>query len=224
MGNQVDRGTPGGSLFRTYEHRRAARELRIRTNHPHIGALVLALSNEPDTTVSFQRGAQAEVRVAQLLQRRCPDAELLFNRRLGARGRDGDIDVLAVTANGVHVVDVKHHPKAEVRVRTSGGLLSPSRQQLLIRGRDHTRLLDSMERQHDVVRRLLAALPEGAGVPLHLALCFVDADLPWFTQSVNGVALLGRKQVARRLGKPGPIGPERRAALLHQLAVHLPPA
>ena len=220
----VDRGTPGGSLLRTYEQRRAAREQRIRSSHPHIGGLLLALTDEPDTTAAFQRGAHGEMRVAQLLQRRCPDVEFLFNRRLSARGRDGDIDVLAVTANGVHVIDVKHYAKAEVRVRTSGGLFSPTKQQLLIKGRDHTRLLASIERQHDVVLQLLAALPDGLEVPLHLAMCFVDADLPLLTQHIDGVALLGRKGVARRLNKPGPIGPEGRAALLYPLAAHLPPA
>ncbi len=220
----VDRGTPGGSLLRTYEQRRAAREQRIRSSHPHIGSLELALADEPVTTVNFRRGALAEARAAELLQRRCPDVEFLFNRRLSAGGRDGDIDVLAVSANGVHIIDVKHYARAEVRVRTSGGFLSASRQQLLIKGRDHSRLLTSIERQHDVVLQVLAALPNGLDAPLHLAMCFVDADLPLLTQHIDGVAILGRKGVARRLNKPGPIGQEGRAALVRHLASHLPSA
>ena len=223
--DDVDRGTPGGSLLRQYEQRRTARERRILEQHPRAGHLLLALGGEPATTTSFLSGARGEVLVAQQLQRRCgADVELLFNRRLSPRGRDGDIDVLAVAANGVHVIDVKRYERAAVRVRRSGGLLTASRAQLLIRGRDHTRLLDSVRRQHDVVRLVLDQVPGGAAVPLHLSLCFVDADLPLLDNSIDGIALLGPRRTARRLRRPGPLDADGRAALVRQLARHLPPA
>jgi hypothetical protein len=225
MSDDVERGTPGGSLFRTYEARRTAREQRVRSRHPRLGGLVLALSGEPDTTANFRRGAEAEIRVAERLQRRCgPDVDLLFNRRLSARGRDGDIDVLAVTPNGVHVVDVKRYAGKAVRVRSRGGMLLPLRQQLLVGGRDHTQLLVSVARQRAVVRGLLDAVPDGQQVPLHVAMCFVDADLPLLTERIDGVAVLGPKGVARRLDKAGPISAESRALLVRHLARHLPPA
>jgi Nuclease-related domain len=223
--DDVDRGTPGGSLFRTYEARRTARERRVRSRHPRLGGLLLALSGEPDTTVNFRCGAEAEVRIAERLRRRCgSDVELLFNRRLSTRGRDGDIDVLAVTPNGVHVVDVKRYAGKAVRVRSRGGLLLPLREQLLIGGRDHTQLLVSVARQRAVVRGLLDAVPDGQQVPLHVAMCFVDADLPLLPERIDGVALLGWKGVARRFAKAGPIGEEGRALLVRHLARHLPPA
>jgi hypothetical protein len=221
----VDRGTPGASLRRTYEQRRLARAERVRSRHPHIGRLLLALTDEPVTTTNLQRGAQAEALVAQRLQRRCgPEVELLFNRRLDVHGGNGDIDLLAVTGNGVHLVDVKRYARAAVRVRRRGGLLSPVKEQLIVGGRDRTRLLDSVERQREVVRRLLDAVPDGPVVPLYVAMCFVDADLPWFTERINGVAVLGSKGVARRLNKPGPLGAQARGVLLRHLAHHLPPA
>lgn len=180
--------------MRTYERRRAARERAVRGRFPRLGGLVLALSQEPATTVDFARGAKAEIRVAQYLMRRCgSDVELLFNRRLGARGRSGDIDVLAVAPSGVHIIDVKHYQGAEVRVRRSGGLGRSMRERLIIRGRDHTRLLDSLARQEHAVRSLLDRLPGGPAVPLHTAMCFVDSDLPWLPERVHGVALLGCK-------------------------------
>lgn len=221
----VDRGTPGGSLRRTYEARRAAREQLVRSRHPKVGGLLLALSGEPDTTANFRRGAEAEVRVAELLQRRCAsDVALLFNRKLGPGRRDGDIDVLAVTPNGVHLVDVKRYAGAAVRVRRTGGLLVATKEQLLIGGRDRTRLLDSVARQRDVVRELLGAVSGGNTVPLHVAMCFVDADLPMLTERIEGVTLLGSKGLARRLAEPGPIGAESRALLTRHLAAHLAPA
>jgi len=222
--NDVDRGTPGGSLLRTYEQRRARRETQVRSRHPRIGGAILALSDEPATTVSFRRGADAEVFVAQRLRQRCgPEVELLFNRRLSARGRDGDIDVLAVAPSGVHVVDVKRY-QAAVRVRRRGGLLRPLRPQLLIGSRDRTALLDSLERQRDVVRALLDRHPDGAAVPLHLAMCFVDADLPLISEQIRGVAVLGSKGVAKRLAKPGWVDGDVRARLTSHLAQALPPA
>lgn len=97
-------------------------------------------------------------------------------------------------------------------------------EQLLIRGRDRTQLLESIERQRQVVRHLLDALPGGATVPLHLAMCFVDADLPMTTEKIRGIALLGSKQVARRLNKQGPVPGELRATLMEHLTVNLPAA
>jgi len=221
--DDVDRGTPGGSLLRQYEQRRTRREQEVRNRHPRLGGLLLRVQAEPTTTSSFLSGARGEAFVAQRLMRKCgPTVELLFNRRLSARGRDGDIDVLAVTANGVHLVDVKRYLRATVRVRRSGGLLLPLKEQLLINGRDQTRLLDSVERQRQVVGGLLDAF--GAPLPLHLAMCFVDADLPLVPERIGGVALLGSKGVARRMDKPGPLDAEARARLLRCLAGELPPA
>src|SRR4051794_26957235 len=223
--DDVDRGTPGGSLLRQYEERRAARERRVRAEHPRIGGLLLALNAEPAHTASFRRGAQGEQYVAERLQRRCgADVDLLFNRRLSQRGRDGDIDVLAVTANGVHVVDVKRYQGAAVRGRRRGGLVLPLEEQLLIRGRDHPRLLESVQRQRDVDRRLIDQLPSGTEIPLHLALCFVDADLPLVPDRIAGVVLLGSKGVARLMNKPGPVTAAARTALVRHLAHALPPA
>lgn len=220
--DDVDRGAPGRSLQRQYEQRRDARERQVRARHPRLGGLFLALSEEPATTANLRRGAEAEVHVAERLRRRCgPDVELLFNRRLGSRGSGGDIDILAVTPNGVHLVDVKRYHGKAVRVRTR---LLPLQEQLVIGGRDHTRLLDSVQRQRDVVRRLVDALPDGDTIPLRVALCFVDADLPLIPDRIRGVAVLGWKGVARQMNRRGSIEPEARAVLLRHLARHLPSA
>jgi hypothetical protein len=104
------------------------------------------------------------------------------------------------------------------------GLLRPTKSTLLIRGRDHSRLLDSVARQRQVVRTLLDRLPAGSSVPLHVAMCFVDADLPWIPERIAGVALLGTRGVARRMRKPGPLHADIRAAVVAHLARSLPPA
>ncbi|GAB4079949.1 hypothetical protein GCM10028783_08970 [Modestobacter muralis] len=197
----------------------------MRSRHPRLAGLLLALHNDPATTANLRRGAIGEAKVAERLVRRCGDeVEFLFNRRLSARGRDGDIDVLAVAATGVHLVDVKHYQRAPVRVRRTGGLLTASKEQLLIRGRDYSRLLDSVQRQHEAVRPVLDRSPHGASVPIHLALCFVDADLPLIADRIGGVAVLGPRDAARRLRTPGPLGPAARRELVRHLARELPSA
>ena len=124
----------------------------------------------------------------------------------------------------MHIVDVKRYQRATVRIRRRGGLLSRSEPQLLIRGHNQTRLLDSVRRQHDVVRRVLDQLPDGMSVPIHLALCFVDADLPLVDNQLDGIALLGARGVVRRLHKSGPLDPAVRSGLVRHLAGHLPAA
>ena len=183
------------------------------------------MGDEPAHTANLRRGAEGEQYVAGQLHRLCgPEVELLFNRRLGVGRRDGDIDIVAVTANGVHIIDVKRYQRASVRVRRRGGLVFPLRERLFIGGRDRTRLLESLDRQQQAVRDRLDQLPDGTSVPLYVAMCFVDADLPLVADRIGGVALLGPRRVARRLNEFGPLGSEARTSMVGYLANHLPPA
>lgn len=224
--DDVDPGRPGGSLLRTYEQRRADRQAQVRARLPRLGGLVLALSQEPETTTAFLRGARGEQRVADRLQRRCgPDVSLLFNRSLGRARRDGDIDLVAVTPTGVTVVDVKHYAGATVEVRRSGGVFGPVREQLFIRGHDRTSLLGSLRRQRSAVRAAVNELPGGSDIPVRVAFCFVDARLPLLcTPRIDGVPITASKQLARWLNKPGPIPVDRRRLITSHLARELPPA
>jgi hypothetical protein len=141
-----------------------------------------------------------------------------------------------VAPNRVHIVDVKRCQGAAVRAQRTGGLLRPSGEQLLIRGpgpleghcRDKgpriERLLDSVARPRQAVRALLDRLPAGSSVPLHAAICLVDADLPWVPGHIAGVALPGTRGVARRMRKPGPLHSDIRTEVAAHLSRHLPPA
>ena len=152
----------GESLQREYERRSTKREERVRSAHPRIGGLILALSEEPASTRAFKVGAEGERKAARQIQDRCgPEVLFLLNRALGRGRRDGDIDVIAIGPAGVHVADVKHYKNQKVEVRRSGGLFSAVKEQLFIGGRDKTSLLDSMARQLDAVRTALADLPGG---------------------------------------------------------------
>lgn len=218
----VDPGTPGGSLEREYERRRLARDNRVRERYPRAGGLLLALTGEPESTKAFARGAEGERRLAARLEQLCGDQALfLHNRRRGGSARSGDIDHIAVAASGVYVVDAKHYRNAKVSVRRSGGLLRPAREQLMIRGRDRTHLVESLNKQYVAVVEALGKHP----APVTALFCFVDAELPIFERlSVAGVPVLSPRGTSKLLRRPGPYGEQDRRDIWETLARRLPPA
>ncbi len=104
--------------------------------------------------------------------------------------------------SGVWVVDAKTH-RGRLEVRRTGGLVAPRVEQLLINGRDQTRLVDGVSRQIDAVRAALAdESPDG---PVRGALCFVGTELPWIDEDIADVPLRGRRGMPKLLRRPGPI-------------------
>ena len=57
---QVDPGVPGGSARREQQRRQIQREQRIRNRHPRLGGLILAISDEPQSTTAWDVGATGE--------------------------------------------------------------------------------------------------------------------------------------------------------------------
>lgn len=213
---------PGASLDREYERRRQGREDRMRSRFPRIGGALLAMSSEPASTRAFKIGAEGERTAAARLEKLC-DGEALFlhNRRRGASARSGDIDHIAVTASGVYVVDAKNYANAQVRVRRTGGILTRPQEQLLVRGRDRTHLLDSLDKQFLAVSTVLAGRP----IQVTAMLCFVGATFPLFESlRVNGVPIVGPRGASKLLRRPGPLDASTRQEVWELLARALPPA
>ncbi len=214
-----DLGQPGASLLREHERRRRNRENRTRGTHPRIGGLVLALGGAPQHESSFEQGALAERAVADSLARRTNSNRVitLHNRRMP--GGRGDIDHVAVAPTGVWVIDTKDW-KGKVEIKDP--LFGTPR--LLIGGRECTSLIDGLERQIAAVR---AALDRGGDhqIPLHGALCFTKADLPFLrTHTFRAHLLLYRKALAKRLNADGPLSPATIEHVARKLATGLPPA
>lgn len=222
----VDVGRPGASLESEYQRRKQAREDRIRGRHPRLGGLILALSDEPATTKAFATGADGERRIAARLERDCgADVLFLHNRKLGAGRRDGDVDHVAIAPSGIYVIDAKRYQNAAVRVRRTGGLLSPAKEQLMVAGRDRTKLVDGCAKQLAAVLAALGDAPDAGGVTVTALLCFVDADLPlWGDQELRGVRLLGPRGTSKLLRRTGTLSEIQRRSLHRHLAAALPPA
>lgn len=195
-------GSAGSSARREYERRSAKREARIREAHPRLGGLILAVTDEPQSTTAWARGAKGE----ELLGRRldglaAEGVRLLHDRRIP--GTRANIDHVAVSATGVHVIDAKRY-RGRPSLRVEGGLFRPRSEKLLVGSRDCTKLVEGVHKQVTLVR---AALDSAglADAPVHGALCFVEADWPVLGGSfvVDDVAVLWPKKLAERLTRAG---------------------
>lgn len=209
---EVERGTAGASAAREHARRRAKREERVRTAHPHIGGLVLSLRDAPQHEKAWRRGADGERSVGAALEQRTT-AIVMHDRRMP--GGRGNIDHIAIAPSGVYVVDAKD---LDGRVAVSRSLFG--RERLLVDGRNRTELVEGVERQVAAVSSAL--LPE---VRVHGVLCFTRADLPMFgTPRMRSVLVLYRRALAKRLNGSGDLGPSEIDSIERTLAVAFPPA
>ncbi len=215
----VDVGTPGSSARREFERRRDRRAERIRAKHPTIGGLILALSDEPQSTTSWDVGAMGEERVGGHLSELASETlRVLHDRRIP--GSRANIDHIAVAPTGVYVVDPKRY-RGRPSLKVEGGLLRPRVERLLVGSRDCSKLVDGALRQMEVVRGIVTD-----EVPVHGVLCFVDADWPLIGGSftTRGVEVLWPKRLYPKVQAPGPLGVELIADLHRRLASALPSA
>lgn len=191
-------GTAGASARREHERRKARREERTRAQHPRVGELLLAVRGEPQHELAWVRGAQGEELVAAALAKRCT-AEVRVLHDVRVPGSRANIDHLAIAPSGVWVVDSKRY-KGKVEVRKP--LLGAA--SLRVGGRDRTGLVEGLQQQLRVVETAL--VHAGADVPVRGAFCFVDSELPLLgTPSIDGLLLLTRRGLAKRLNATGPL-------------------
>jgi hypothetical protein len=215
----VDAGTPGGSARREFERRQRARQDRVRAKHPKLGGLILALSDDPQSTRAWDVGAAGEERLGGRLTELAGDAlRVLHDRRIP--GSRANIDHLAVTPTGVWVIDAKKY-KGRPQLRVEGGIIRARTEKLLVGSRECTRLVDGMLKQVQVVEAAA-----GIDVPVHGVLCFVDADWPLIGGAfrTRGVEVMWPKKLYPKLHEPGPIESANIDDLHRRLATALPPA
>ena len=193
-------GTAGASARREFERRRSAREARIRTTHPRLGGLILALSDDPQSTTAWNTGALGEERLGRGLDNLADETVWLLHDRRLPRSR-ANIDHLAVTRSGIYVIDAKKY-RGRPNLKVDGGLLRPRVERLLVGSRDCTKLLDGVHKQVAVVRDLLE--PD---VPVHGVLCFVEADWPLLGGSfvTHDVHVVWPKKLYSMLKSDGPL-------------------
>jgi len=215
--SEFDGGTAGASARREYERRRANREQRIRTKHRRLGGLILALSDAPSHETVWNRGAGGEEQVAVRLAKHLNHGIVLLHDRRVPASR-ANIDHIAVAPSGVWVIDSKRY---KGKVAVSRPLFGSAK--LTIAGRDKTKLVEGLAQQVALVAAAMAAV--APGVPVHGALCFVDAGLPLIGKlSFKGFPLLYPGRLAKRINAGGPLAEGRVRMVAGDLAQRFPAA
>jgi hypothetical protein len=195
---EIDRGVAGRSTLGEYNRRHANREQRIRQRWGRLAGLVLALSEDPQSTRAWQRGSAGESKLAQSLAKLDRDDVIVLHDRRVPRSR-GNIDHVVVCPSGVFVVDAKLYT-GQVHVKDVGGLFGRD-QKLFVGRRDCTRLAVGMAWQVEATEAALG----GAEIPVSPVLCFIDAEWPPLggPREFGGVLIESERSLKRRLARPG---------------------
>lgn len=85
----------GGSAQREFERRKAKRHEAVRSRHPRIGALLLTVTEEPQATTNWAKGAEGERRLGAALDNLSGRGVLMLHDRRRPGGT-ANIDHLAV--------------------------------------------------------------------------------------------------------------------------------
>jgi hypothetical protein len=214
-------GTAGASARREHERRAAKREARIRTKHPRLGGLIMAMSDEPQHTQAWARGARGEELLAKRLDALDAQGVLLLHDRRIPPGRS-NIDHIAISAAGIFVIDAKRY-QGRPSLRVQGGILRPRTETLLVGRRDCTKLIAGITKQVGLVRAAIATtgIPN---VPVHGMLCFVEADWPLIGGSfaTAGIDVLWPKKATERVAGGGSVTTDVVIALHRHLATEFP--
>ena len=211
-------GVPGGSARREYERRRKRREQGIDHRWGAFAPVARFLSGDPPSTAAWAKGSAGERFLAARLLELLRDRAVLLHDLKVPRTR-GNVDHIAVAASGIWVIDAKKYT-GRVEHRDVGGFFKTDLR-LYVGGRDQAKLADGLAWQIDAVRKAL----EGAEVPIHAALCFVEAEWGFFQKPFrhNGVWVTRSKKLADMIAEPGPLTPTDVAEVARRLATALPP-
>ena len=222
--SEVFAGVAGASAQREYEQRKNGRETRIREAHPRMGGLILALSDDPQSTKAWATGAQGEERLGRQLDGLVrAGVHVLHDRRIPPSR--ANIDHIVVCPSGVFVIDAKKYQGQRPSLRIEGGWIRARTETLIIGSRNGTKLVDGVHKQVNRVRTAL----EAAGlseVPVGGMLCFVDADWPLLGGdfTIAGLNVLWPKKAASHVVKPGAVDAATADRVYHALASSFPPA
>ena len=184
----LDAGTAGASARREYERRKAKREERVMDRFGRLGRVVLAVTDDPQSTRAWATGARGEEQLAEAfagIEGLC----VLHDRRVPAT--HGNIDHIVIAPAGVYVVDAKRY-EGRIEIRNKGWFLRPE-YRLYVGRRDCSRLAEGLGWQVEAVTTALV----GAGIdplpPITPVLCFIDGDWPLFgaPAEFEGVRLEG---------------------------------
>jgi hypothetical protein len=217
-------GAAGASGREKYERLHERREEQDKSRFgKRLGGVVLALSDDPQSTRAWRTGSAGEERLARFFERELPaSAVALHDRRIP--GSRANIDHIVVAPNGVWVIDAKlYEGKVE---RRSLGPFWRTEPAVFVGGRNRSKVIHGMPRQLDAVRSMIAPDPLAAEIAVRSAVCFVASDWGFFAKpfEVNSVLVAWPQKLAELIATPGTLTTTVVARIANRIAVGLPPA
>lgn len=193
-------GNAGGSALTEYERRHRRREEAIEKRWGRFAGVAKFLSDDPQSTIAWAKGAVGEQRLAKYLVSAVGDRAVLLNDR-AVKGTRGNVDHIVIASSGVWIIDAKNYAGL-VEHRNVGGWFNPDFR-LVVKGRDQTKLVHGLAWQIEAVRKALA----GGDVPIYAALCFTDAEWRLFAKPIyhDGILVTWAKKLAELVAAPGPL-------------------
>lgn len=216
----LDIGDPGRSARDQFDRRHAKREAEIegKWGTGRIGRVAKFLSDDPQTTTAWAKGARGEMLVAQILADELGDqAVLLHDRKVP--GTRGNIDHLAIASSGVWVIDAKHM-NGTVERRDVGRWFTTD-VRLYVGGRDQTKKVTGLGWQVEAVATALGS----DEVPIYPALAFVRAEWPIFLRKplhLDGVCISWPTKLAELIAVEGPLTSDDIDRIARTLSTKLP--
>jgi hypothetical protein len=193
----------------------------VRERFGRLGGLVLAVTDDPQSTNAWATGWSGESALGKQLDRlREEGIAVIHDRRIP--GVRANIDHVVIAPSGVFVVDAKNY-KGRVRCVDRGGILSRD-DRLYVGRRDQTKLVSGLAPQAAAVRTALGQAY--ADVPVWRALCFVSGDFDLFATSlvVDGAYVVAPRALGKLLRAGGSLDGTPIDAIERTLAVALPVA
>lgn len=191
----LDSGTAGASARREHERRSAKRAAEVRDRWGNrLSSVVLALTDDPQSTRAWATGAQGEEQLAAALEG-IEGLRVLNDRRVP--GTRGNIDHIVIASAGVFVVDAKRY-EGRIEIRNKGWFLRLE-YRLYVGRRDCSRLAESLGWQVEAVTSALVSAGIDPLPPITPVLCFIDGDWPLFSapDEFAGVRLEGPKSLRK---------------------------
>jgi len=210
-------GVAGASARNEFDRRRMKREAAIDAQWGRFAGVVKFITEEPQTTQAWARGASGEERLAKALGARLTNHAIALHDRRVPRTR-GNIDHLVIGPTGVWIIDAKAYT-GKIERRDKGGLFKTD-MRLYVGGHDRSKAVAGLQWQVDAVRAALGT----NSAPVHPVLCFTDAEWGLLSRpfTLGGVLCTYARALAQAINASGPLGPDRVVEIAQHLAMSLP--
>lgn len=215
-----DSGVAGASARREYERRKANRETRVKGRFGRLGGVVLALTDDPQSTRAWATGARGEEKFAKALEG-IDGLHMLHDRRVPRS--PANIDHILISPAGVFVVDAKNY-RGTIAIRNRGWFFGPDHR-LYVGRRDCSALATGLGWQVEAVTAALTAAGVEPFPPVTPVLCFIDGEWPLFSapDEYAGVRLEGTESIRKLVvAAPAVLDPPSIERLARLLSAALP--